>query len=71
MEEAVVSAVQTPTGSFGGQFKDISVRDLGARAVKPALARVAPHGADVDCAIGPLRASTHPARRASSSTRQM
>jgi acetyl-CoA C-acetyltransferase len=49
MQEAViVSAVRTPTGSFGGQFKDIPATELGAQAVKAALERVDVKGADVD-----------------------
>ena len=41
MEVAViVSAVRTPVGSFGGQFKDVLATDLGAHAVRGALARV-------------------------------
>jgi acetyl-CoA C-acetyltransferase len=40
MEEAViVSAVRTPVGSFGGQFKDVPATELGARAVSAALER--------------------------------
>jgi acetyl-CoA C-acetyltransferase len=40
MEEAViVSAVRTPVGSFGGQFKDVPATELGARAVGAALER--------------------------------
>jgi acetyl-CoA C-acetyltransferase len=40
MEEAViVSAVRTPVGSFGGQFKDVPATELGARAVGAAMER--------------------------------
>ena len=40
MEDAViVSAVRTPVGSFGGQFKDVTATELGARAVGAALER--------------------------------
>ena len=40
MESAViVSAVRTPVGSFGGQFKDVPATKLGAHAVRAALER--------------------------------
>src|SRR3954454_14368367 len=40
MEDAViVSAVRTPVGTFGGQFKDVPATELGARAVAAALER--------------------------------
>jgi acetyl-CoA C-acetyltransferase len=49
MEDAViVSAVRTPVGSFGGQFKDLAATDLGARAVRAALERVQIAGEEVD-----------------------
>jgi acetyl-CoA C-acetyltransferase len=49
MEDAViVSAVRTPVGSFGGQFKDVAATDLGAHAVRAALERVAIAGEEVD-----------------------
>ena len=49
MEDAViVSAVRTPVGSFGGQFKDVAATDLGARAVRAALQRVEIAGEEVD-----------------------
>ncbi len=41
MQEAViVSGARTPVGRFGGAFKDISASDLGALAIKAALAQV-------------------------------
>jgi hypothetical protein len=49
VEEAViVSAVRTPVGTFGGQFKDVPATELGARAVSAALqcAGVSPKGVD-------------------------
>src|ERR1700720_1888583 len=49
MEDAViVSAVRTPGGSFGGQFKDVPATELGAHAVRAALERVEIVGEDVD-----------------------
>jgi acetyl-CoA C-acetyltransferase len=49
MEDAViVSAVRTPVGSFGGYFKDVSATELGAQAVRAALARAEIAGQDVD-----------------------
>src|SRR5450759_4260933 len=49
MEDAViVSAVRTPVGSFGGQFKDVAATQLGAQAVRAALERADIAGEDVD-----------------------
>jgi len=49
MESAViVSAVRTPVGSFGGQFKDVSAVELGAHAVRAALERADIPGEAVD-----------------------
>jgi acetyl-CoA C-acetyltransferase len=49
MESAViVSALRTPVGSFGGQFKDVSAVELGAHAVRAALERVGVSGEAVD-----------------------
>jgi acetyl-CoA C-acetyltransferase len=49
MEDAViVSAVRTPVGSFGGQFKDVPATELGAHAVRAALERAEIAGEDVD-----------------------
>ena len=49
MEEAViVSAVRTPTGTFGGQFKDVPATELGTHAVRAALERAEVKGEDVD-----------------------
>ena len=49
MEDAlIVSALRTPVGSFGGQFKDIAATELGAKAVRAALERAELAGADVD-----------------------
>jgi acetyl-CoA C-acetyltransferase len=49
MEDAViVSAVRTPVGSFGGQFKDIAATELGAHAVRAGLERAEIVGEEVD-----------------------
>ena len=49
MEDAViVSAVRTPVGSFGGQFKDVAATELGAHAVRSALERAEIAGEEVD-----------------------
>ena len=49
MEEAViVSAVRTPVGSFGGQFKGVRATELGAHAVRAALERAGIDGSEVD-----------------------
>jgi len=43
----IVSAVRTPIGKFGGTLRDVPVHDLGAHAMKHALARVGLRGQDV------------------------
>jgi acetyl-CoA C-acetyltransferase len=49
MESAViVSAVRTPVGRFGGQFKDMPATALGAHAVRAALERVGISGDQID-----------------------
>jgi acetyl-CoA C-acetyltransferase len=49
MEDAViVSAVRTPVGSFGGQFKDVPATELGAGALRAALERAEIAGEEVD-----------------------
>lgn len=49
MDDAViVSAVRTPVGTFGGQFKEVSATELGAAAVRAALERAGVAGDDVD-----------------------
>jgi acetyl-CoA C-acetyltransferase len=49
MEDAVIiSAVRTPVGSFGGQFKDVAATELGASAVRAALERAEIAGEEVD-----------------------
>jgi acetyl-CoA C-acetyltransferase len=49
MEDAViVSAVRTPVGSFGGQFKDVPATELGAQAINAALLRARVAADEVD-----------------------
>jgi acetyl-CoA C-acetyltransferase len=49
MEDAViVSAVRTPVGSFGGQFKDVPAIELGAHAIRAALDQAGLDGKDVN-----------------------
>ena len=47
LETVIVSACRTPIGSFGGALKDVSAVDLGAAAIREAIARarVAPSDA--------------------------
>lgn len=46
-EVVIVSAVRTPMGSFGGSLKDISATQLGAIAIKGALAKAGVETAQV------------------------
>ncbi|MCW2963185.1 MAG: acetyl-CoA C-acetyltransferase [Actinomycetia bacterium] len=49
MEDAViVSAVRTPVGSFGGQFKDIPATELGAQAINAARLRAQVAADEID-----------------------
>ena len=49
MDDAViVSAVRTPVGTFGGQFKEVPATELGAAAVRAALERAGIAAEDVD-----------------------
>jgi acetyl-CoA C-acetyltransferase len=50
-EVAIVSAVRTPIGSFGGALKDISAVELGAAVVSAALSRADLPAAEVDQVI--------------------
>ena len=47
-EVAIVSAVRTPVGSFGGALKDLSVVDLGVIAAKEALVRANLQATQID-----------------------
>ncbi len=44
----IASAVRTPVGKMGGQFKDVKAVDLGAIVIKAALERAGVNPADVD-----------------------
>ena len=44
----IVSAVRTPIGSFGGSLKDFSATQLGAIAIKGAVAKAGIDGALVN-----------------------
>jgi acetyl-CoA C-acetyltransferase len=44
----IVSAARTPVGAFNGAFANVTAHDLGAVAVKQALARSKVEGAEVD-----------------------
>jgi acetyl-CoA C-acetyltransferase len=49
MEDAViVSAVRTPVGTMGGQFKDVPATELGAHAIRAALERAELSGEEVN-----------------------
>lgn len=50
-EVYVVAAVRTPIGKFGGVFKDVSPVDLGAHAMREALARAGVEGKALDLYI--------------------
>ncbi len=47
-DAVIVSACRTPIGSFGGVFRELSAADLGAIAIREALARAHVPAADVD-----------------------
>ena len=47
LEAVILSACRTPIGSFGGALKDLSAVDLGAVAVREAIARAGVAPADV------------------------
>jgi acetyl-CoA C-acetyltransferase len=46
-ETVILSACRTPIGAFGGVFKDVSAVDLGAVAIREAIARAEVKPADV------------------------
>ncbi|GAB6108517.1 acetyl-CoA C-acetyltransferase [Fusibacter bizertensis] len=47
-EVAIVAAVRTPVGSFGGALRDVSVVDLGVIAAKEAIKRAKISESDID-----------------------
>jgi acetyl-CoA C-acetyltransferase len=47
-EPVIVSAVRTPVGTFGGQFRDVSATELGRHAVKAAIERAGITAEQVD-----------------------
>jgi acetyl-CoA C-acetyltransferase len=52
-EIVILSACRTPIGSFGGALKELTVVDLGAIAIREALARSTVKAADIgDCVMG-------------------
>ena len=48
VQAEIVSAVRTPVGSFGGEFKDVPATDLAAHVVRAALERSGLTGEEVD-----------------------
>src|SRR5512145_3204670 len=49
----IISAARTPTGKFQGAYKDVPATDLGAAAVRAAVARAGIDGTQVDeCIMG-------------------
>jgi acetyl-CoA C-acetyltransferase len=48
VQAEIVSAVRTPVGSFGGQFKDVPATELAADLVRAALERAGLSGEEVD-----------------------
>jgi len=48
LDVVIVSACRTPIGSFGGVFRDVSAADLGAAAIREALARAGVPPGQVD-----------------------
>lgn len=50
-EVAIISAVRTPIGKFGGSLKDISAVELGAIAAEEAIRRASVSAQEVDYAV--------------------
>lgn len=50
-EVAIISAVRTPIGKFGGSLKDISAVELGAIAAEEAIRRAGVSAREVDYAV--------------------
>ena len=51
MASVIVAGARTPFGKFGGAFKDMPAKSLGAHAIRAALERAGVKGADVDYVI--------------------
>ena len=51
MTSVIVAGARTPFGKFGGAFKDIPAKSLGAHAIRAALDRSRVEGRDVDYVI--------------------
>ena len=51
MASVIVAGARTPFGKFGGAFKDIPAKSLGAHAIRAALDRAGVNGAEVDYVI--------------------
>jgi len=51
MGTVIVAGARTPFGKFGGAFKDVPAKTLGAHAIREALARAGVKGSEVDYVI--------------------
>jgi acetyl-CoA C-acetyltransferase len=51
MPSVIVAGARTPFGKFGGAFKDVPAKTLGAHAIREALARAGVKGSEVDYVI--------------------
>ncbi len=51
MASVIVAGARTPFGKFGGAFKEVPAKSLGARAIRAALDRSGVEGKDVDYVI--------------------
>jgi acetyl-CoA C-acetyltransferase len=51
MASVIVAGARTPFGKFGGAFKDMPAKSLGAHAIRAALDRAGVKGAEVDYVI--------------------
>jgi acetyl-CoA C-acetyltransferase len=51
MASVIVAGARTPFGRFGGAFKDVAAKSLGAHAIRAALERAGVKGGEVDYVI--------------------
>jgi|SRR6267142_2063498 len=51
MASVIVAGARAPFGKFGGAFKDLPAKSLGAYAIRAALDRAGVKGAEVDYVI--------------------